>query len=214
MRIGLRLGVTLLVLAAGAAVLHTVPPVKGAVNPSVVFALPATLGAWSGTDGISEGILPLDPSEQSSVRRTYRNGTQVAWISVSQFAGQNDEARRASINKIYPIFNVSLIEKLSLTVSLTGSPASPATLPAVVIHQDFGRLLVTYWHQIENDVYGGEYRYRLALMRDLILKRRADTLLVRIATSATPGRSVADELAVLAELAPSVYAALNTDFRK
>jgi len=210
----LPLGVILLVLAAGAGILHTVPPVKGAVNPAAVFALPVTLGAWSGTDGISEWILPLDPSEQTSVRRTYRNGTHVAWISVSQFGVQNDEARRASINKIYPIQNVSLIEKLSLTVSLTGSPASPVTLPAVVVHQDLGRLLVTYWHQIGNDVYGGEYRYRLTLMRDLIFKRRADTLLVRIATSAAPGRPVADELAVLSDLATSVRAALSTEFRK
>jgi len=57
----------LVVLAAGAGILHTVPPVTGAVNPAAVFALPVTLGAWSGTDGISEWILPLDPSEQASV---------------------------------------------------------------------------------------------------------------------------------------------------
>ena|SRR5438552_30890 len=214
MKIGSRLGVTLLVLAAGAGVLHMVPPVKGAVNPTEVFALPVTLGAWSGTDGISEAILPLDPSEQASVRRTYRDGAHVTWISVSLFAGQNDEASRASINKIYPIHNVSLIEKLSLTVALTGSSASAVTLPAVVVHKDSEPLLVIYWYQIENDVYGGEYRYRLALMRDLIFKRRAHTLLVRIATSANPGRSVSDDLAVLAEMAPPVHAALSTEFRK
>jgi EpsI family protein len=135
-------------------------------------------------------------------------------VSVALFVGQNDAARRASINKIYPLRNVSLVEPVSFTAPLIGPPASPVKLRAVLIHQDSRRLLVAYWHQIGEGVYGNEYAFRLALMRDLIFMRRADTLLVRIATPAGLGRPVADDLAVVAELAPAVYSALRQEIGK
>jgi len=212
MRMGWRLGLTLMLFGAGAAVLHLAPPVKAAVNPVLLFSLPMTLGEWAGSDGVPDDVLPSDPSEKLSVRRTYRSGGHVAWVAVSLFVGQDDEARRGSINKIYPQRNVSLIEAVPFTARLGAPPASPVTLPAVLVHQESEqRLLVAYWHQIGNSVYGNEYGFRLALMRDLIFTRRADTLLIRIATPASRGRPVADDLAVVAGLAPSVYAALQQE---
>jgi EpsI family protein len=214
MKIGSRLGVTLALLTAGALILHTVPPVKGAVNPVSLYALPATLGSWSGVEGVPEEILPPDPSEKLSVRRTYRNGTRVAWISVALFGGQDDETRQASINRIYPQRNASLIEPVPFTLSLAGLPGRSVKLPMVVVHQESGRLLVAYWHQIGNRVYGNEYLFRLALMRDLIFARRADTLLVRIATPGDQESQVTDRLAVVADLAPAVYGALGQEIGK
>jgi EpsI family protein len=204
-----RLGVTLILFAASAVVLHMAPPVKGAVNPVSLFAIPMTLGTWVGAEGVPEEILPPDPNEKISVRRTYRNGNHLAWVSVALFVGQDDDARRASINKIYPRRGVSLIEPVSFAVPLDGSAAGAITLPTVIVHQDSRRLLVAYWHQIGDRIYGNEYRFRLALIRDVIFARRADALLVRIATPAGPAAQVADDLAVVAGLAPSVYAALG-----
>lgn len=214
MRTGWRLGVTLILFAAGAVVLRMAPPVKGAVNPVSLYAVPMTLGSWVGAEGVPEEILPPDPNEKLSVRRTYRNGNHLAWVSVALFVGQDDDARRASINKIYPQRGASLIEPVSFVVALNGSAAGPITLPAVIVHQDSRRLLVAYWHQIGNRVYGNEYRFRLALMRDVIFARRADALLVRIATPAGPAPQVADDLAVVAGLAPSIYAALGQETGK
>jgi EpsI family protein len=208
-RVGWRLGVTLILFAASAAVLHMAPPVKGAVNPVSLYAIPMTLGTWVGAEGVPEEILPPDPNEKVSVRRTYRDGDHLAWVSVAQFVGQDDDARRASINKIYPQRGASLIEPVSFAARLNGSAAGPITLPAVIVHQDSRRLLVAYWHQIGNRVYGNEYRFRIALMRDVIFTRRAETLLVRIATPAGPAAQVADDLAVVAGLATSVYAVLG-----
>jgi len=79
MRTGWRLGVILVLFAASALVLHRVPAVKGATNPVSLFALPMTLGAWAGAEGVPEEILPVDPNEKLSVRRTYRTGGQLAW---------------------------------------------------------------------------------------------------------------------------------------
>jgi EpsI family protein len=213
-RTGWRLGVTLILFAASAIVLRMAPPVMSAVNPVSLYAVPMTLGTWVGAEGVPEEILPPDPNEKVSVRRTYRNGNHLAWVSVALFVGQDDDARRASINKLYPQRGASLIESVSFAVSLDGSAAGAITLPAVIVHQDSRRLLVAYWHQIGNRVYGNEYRFRLALMRDVIFARRADALLVRIATPVGPAPQVADELAVVAGLAPSIYAALGQETGK
>lgn len=214
MKMGWRLGMTLMLFGAGAAVLHLAPPVKAAVNPLLFFALPMTLGEWSGTDGVPDNILPRDPSEKLSVRRTYRGGGHVAWVSVSLFVGQDEDSRRGSINRIYPQYNVSLIEAVPFTARLGAPSASPVTLPAVLVHQGSERLLVAYWHQIGHSVYGSEYGFRLALMRDLIVTRRADTLLIRIATPGSRGRPVADDLAAVTSLAPAVHAALSREIGK
>jgi EpsI family protein len=207
-RVGWRLGVTLSLFASVAGVLHFVPPVRGAVQPVSLYALPTTLGAWTGADGAPEEALPSDPNEKISVRRSYHSGNHLAWVSVALFVDQDDETRRASVNKIYPQRGVSLIQPLPLTMVLDGPPASPTALPAVVVHQGSQRLVVVYWHQIGNQVYGNEYRFRLALMRDIIVARRADALLVRIATSADSQSQEADGLAALARLAPLLYAEL------
>ena len=214
MRIGWRLGVTLILFAAGAIVLRMAPPVKSAVSPASLYAVPMTLGTWVGAEGVPEEILPTDPNEKISVRRTYRNGNHLAWVSVALFVGQDDDARRASINKIYPQRGASLIEPVSFAVPLDGFATGPITLPAVIVHQDSRRLLVAYWHQIGNRVYGNEYRFRLALMRDVVFVRRADALLVRIATPAGPAAQVAGDLAMVAALAPSIHAAISQEFGK
>ena len=81
----------LLLFAASAVVLHRPPTVKGATNPVSLFGLPMTLGAWSGAEGAPVEILPVDPNEKLSVRRTYRKGGQLAWVSVALFVGQDVE---------------------------------------------------------------------------------------------------------------------------
>ncbi len=208
MSTGWRLGVILVVFAAVAAVLRVAPPAKGAVNPSSLLVVPMALGEWSATVGIPEEILPLDPNEKLSLRRTYRNGPQLAWVSVGLFVGQDDEARRASVNKLYPQQRVSRIEPVSFAVSLTGAGAKPVTLPTVIIHQGSQHLLVTYWHQMESRVYGSEYHFRLALMRDLIFARRADSLLVRIAVPVGADGHVRERLDTVGHLAVPLYLAL------
>ena len=214
MRIGWRLGVTLILFAAGAIVLRMAPPVKSAVSPVSLYAVPLTLGTWAGAEGVPEEILPQDPNEKISVRRTYRNGNHLAWVSVALFVGQDDDARRASINKVYPQRGASLIESVSFAVPLDGSAAGPITLPAVIVHRDSRRLLVAYWHQIGNRVYGNEYRFRLALMRDVIFARRADALLVRIALLVGPDGRARESLDTVAPLAASLYAVLAPEGRQ
>ena len=209
MRIGWRLAVTVMLFGLGALALNMPLSVQGTVEPSSLHALPATLGLWTGTDGIPEEYLPSDPNEKSAVRRTYRNGAQIAWVSVALFAGQNNDARRASVNKIYPQRNVSLIEPLSLTVPLNGPSASPVAFPAVALHQEAQRLVVVYWHQIGRQTFGSEYRFRLALTREILFARRADSILVRIAAPAPDSSGTARALETVSTLVPLLYTAMN-----
>jgi len=206
---GWRLAVILGLLAGTAAILYLAPPVTSAVNPFAVYAVPTTLGSWSGVEGVPEEILPHDPNERTSVRRTYRNGEHVAWVSVALFAGQAQAARQSSINKIFPERSVSRIEPVSFTARLNGAAVSSIALPAVIIHQDSRNLLVAYWHQIGAHVYGSEYDFRLALMRDMVLARRADSMLIRIATPLGPKPQLAMDLTMVERLASELYAGLG-----
>jgi len=208
-RIGWRLGVTLILFAVGALALYMPSSVKGTVEPASLHAVPTTLGTWIGADGVPEETLPSDPNEKLAVRRTYRNGDQVAWVSIALFGGQNNDARRASVNKIYPQRSVSLIESLSLTVPLNGPSASPVALPAVAVHQDSKRLVVVYWHQIGRQTFGSEYRFRLALTREILFARRGDSILVRIAVPGTARSGISQALETVSTLAPLLYTAMN-----
>jgi EpsI family protein len=210
---GWRLGVTLALLAAGASVVYLVPPVNGSVNPVGLYALPLTLGAWTGAEGAPNDALPVDPNEQVAVRRTYRSGPRFAWLSVAHFAGQDEEARRASVNRIYPQRGVSLIQPVPFSVTPDGASARAIALPAVVIHLDGRRLIVVYWHQIGRRAYGSEYGFRLALMRNIIFLRRADALLVRIAVPAAADSQVRESLDAAGQLAAPLYAALTGEAR-
>src|ERR1700736_1595650 len=175
MRAGRRLVVVLGLLAATAAVWYLASPVGECASAAALNELPATLHGWTGVDGIPDRILPADPGEAAMVRRTYRNGRRVAWVSVALFTRQDQPDRRASINRIYPEKDVSLVER----VALPG-------VDAVLVSGADRRFLVAYWRQIDRRMYASELRFRLALMRAILFPRRGDSLLLRIAVPAGP----------------------------
>ena len=209
MKTGWRLAVILGLLTGTAAVLYLAPPVTSAVNPVAIYAVPAMLGPWSSVEGVPEEILPLDPNERASVRRTYRNGDRIAWVSVALFVGQDNAARQSSINKIFPERSASRIEPVSFAAKLNAAAESSIALPIVIIHQDSRSLLVAYWHQIGARVYGSEYDFRLALMRDMVLTRRADSMLIRIAIPLDPKPPLAMDLTMVERLASALYVELG-----
>jgi EpsI family protein len=202
---GWRLGIVLGLLAGAAGVVYGMPPVPELGTPGMVDRLPTTLAGWTATDGIPESLLPPDPHEMAAVRRTYRSGERTAWISVALFTGQDDPRRRVSINHVYPDRQVALVEPVDITVALDGS--SPATLRARVIARGRERHAIVYWHQIQRRTYGSEYAFRLALMRRVLVARRGDSALVRIAVPVDQ-MDLARSLGSIVELGPPLHAAL------
>lgn len=188
----------LLALAAGAIVLT--PRVRECPRAAPLEGLPTILAGWTDADGIPDETLPIDPSEVAAVRRTYRSGPRVAWVSVALFTRQDDPERRASINRIYPEQDVSRVERAALPV------ASPRPNAVVVSRRD-RRVVVAYWYQIAGRTYASETRFRLALMREILLARRGDSLLARVAVPVASD-GIAASLASAAELAAALRRAL------
>jgi EpsI family protein len=188
----------LLVLAAGAIVLT--PRVRECPRAAPLEGLPTILAGWTDADGIPDETLPIDPSEVAAVRRTYRSGPRVAWVSVALFTRQDDPERRASINRIYPEQDVSRVERAALPT------ASPRPNAVVVSRRD-RRVVVAYWYQIAGQTYASETRFRLALMREILLARRGDSLLARVAVPVAPD-GIAASLTSAAELAAALRLAL------
>lgn len=200
-----RLGVVLGLLAGAAGVVYGMPPVPEREGPGVLDRLPTTLTGWTATDGVPESLLPPDPHEMAAVRRTYRSGQRIAWISVALFTRQDDPLRRVSVNHIYPEQQVALVEPVDITMALDGS--SRTTLRARVIHRGSEQHAIVYWHQIQRRTYGSEYSFRWALKRRILMARRGDSVLVRIAVPADQA-DLARSLAGIAELGPALHAAL------
>lgn len=207
-----RLGVVLGLLASVAGAMHGLPPVRDREAPALAHVLPSTLGAWTATDGVPEAVLPLDNHEAAAIRRTYRDGQRVAWISVALFTHQDEPLRRASVQHIYPETHVARIEPADLTMALDGR--NPTTVPARLIHRGGRQHVVAYWYQIEGHAYGSDYWYRWALVRRILLDRRADSLLVRIAVPVDRAQGLSSSLSVAAELGPRLYLALADSFRE
>ena len=200
-----RLGIVLGLLAGAAGVAYGTPPVPESETAGVLDRLPTSLAGWTATDGIPESLLPPDPRERAAVRRTYRSGQRIAWISVALFTRQDDPLRRVSVNRIYPEEQVALVEPVDITVALDGS--SPTTLRARVIHRGSEQHAIVYWHQIQRSTYGSEYSFRWALMRRILVARRGDSVLVRIAVPVNQ-TDLARSLGSVAELGPPLHAAL------
>jgi EpsI family protein len=202
---GWRLGIVLGLLAGAAGMAYGRPSVPERATPDMADRLPTTLAGWTATDGVPESLLPRDPHEVATVRRTYRRGERTVWISAALFTGQDDPQRRVSINHLYPDRQLALVEPAAITVALDGS--SPTTLHARVVHRGRERHAIVYWHQIEHRMYGGEYSLRWALVRRILVARRGDSVLVRIAVPVDQA-DLSRSLGSVAELAPPLHAAL------
>lgn len=200
-----RLGIVLGLLAGAAGVAYGTPPVPEREGPAVLDRLPTTLTGWTATNGIPESLLPSDPRERAAVRRTYRSGQRIAWISVALFTHQDDPLRRVSVNHIYPEQQVALVEPVDITIAPDGS--SPTTLRARVIHRGSEQYAIVYWHQIQRRTYGSAYSFRWALMRRILVARRGDSILVRIAVPIDQ-TDLARSLDSVAELGSPLHAAL------
>lgn len=197
-----RFGIVLGLLAGAVGVVYGTPPVPERETAGMLDRLPTALAGWTATDGIPESLLPPDPREMAAVRRTYRSGQRLAWISVALFTRQDEPVRRASINYIYPARRVALVEPVDITVALEGS-----SLRVRVIHRGSEQRAIVYWHQIERRTYGDEYSFRWALMRRLIVARRGDSVLVRIAVPVDQ-TGLGPSLGSVAEIGPPLHAAL------
>lgn len=203
-----RLAVLLGLIGATAAFVALTPQGQDGEGGTKLSAMPVELAGWTSTWDAPEWALPRDPNEGTTVRRTYQRGDRVIWTSVALFTRQNAAGRRPSIDRIYPEKNTSRIDRLTLPVALNGVPGGSLRLPVIIGQKEQQRLVVVYWHQLGGSAYGTEYGYRLALMREVLFRRPAESALVRIAMSMRPTDAMDESLRVASEIAPPLYGAV------
>ena len=188
------------------------PPAAGSSAGLPLYAMPWSIGAWTGTDGAPEAVLPVDPYAVAAVRRTFTRGPDVAWMSAASFERPDDPERRAQVNLLLPQRGATRIEHVPFAVALDGTAATPVT--AVIVHRgDSSSLGVLYWYQVGTRAYGGEYGYRSALLLDLLMGRPGQSTLVRLATPLGAAEPPQRALARLGELAPTLGGALRAEGR-
>ena len=205
-----RLGLVLGLVALAWAGVFFAPEVRERLDSSSLSALPRTLPGWTSVEGTPEWALPVDPHERASTRRTYQRERDTAWVSVALFTRQQEPEHLAAINLIYPEKNTVRIHRLPFSLSLNGSSDRLVGLPAMVVQRSQEqRLLVVYWYQMGHRTFGSEYAYRVALMRDILINRQADMVLVRIATPLAAEESPERALAPFRQIAPAIYAAVK-----
>lgn len=203
-----RLTVLLGLIGATAAFVALAPQGRDGEGGAKLYAMPVELAGWTSTGDAPEWALPRDPSEGTTVRRTYQRGERVIWTSVALFTRQNEADRRPSIDRIYPEKSTSRIDRITLPIALNGVPGSLLRLPVIIGQKEQRQLVVVYWHQLGRGAYGGESGYRLALMREVLLRRPAQSALVRIAMSVRPMEAMDESLRVASEIAPPLYSAV------
>lgn len=209
MRVGWRLPMLLALVGGTGAGLALVPEGRETGGHPAFHAIPLELGGWTSVDGAPDWALPRDPNEQVGIRRTYRRDDRVVWASVAHFARQDDPKRRQSLDRVYPEANVSRIDRIVLPVALNGATNGWVSVPVVIGQRGEERLVVVYWHQLGPRAYGSEYGYRLALMRETLLRRQTDVVLFRLAIAVTGSASLDESFKTVQELAPALYGAAS-----
>jgi hypothetical protein len=205
---GTRLGLVLGLFAATAGAVYLPPPIRDSGVRAALYALPSGVEGWTGSEGVPEAILPLDPHEMGGIRLTFHERTQTGWVSVAWFTHQDDPTRRASIEWILPQRSASRIDRVPLAILLPEPPRA-FVLPAVVIHQPHQLLLVVYWHQIGRYPYGNDYWFRWARLRRMLFMRQGDSFLIRVAIPVSSPEKLPESLKAAENLARAVYRALS-----
>ena len=203
----------LVVALLGVTTLLATPRAPAAGSPSgpPLYALPWSVGAWTGTDGAPESVLPVDANAVNALRRTFARGADVAWMSAASFERPDDPGRRAQVNLLLPQRGATRIEHVPFAIALGGTAPTPVT--AVIVHRGDSSLGVLYWYQVGSRAYSGEYGYRAALLLDLLMRRPGESTLVRLATPLGAGEPPERALARLGELAPALDRALRVEGR-
>lgn len=198
---------TLALLATTGIGIYLTPPLPDTAPLPLAGMMGAIPGSHS-SEGAPEALLPRDPNEKVAGRFTFWKDRGPAFVSVALFTRQDNPARRASINFIYPLRGASLIEGSRLDVALGQNGNERVSLPTVVIHGADTRLAILYWHQIGTHAYSSDYRFRLGLLTRILFARRGDSLLVRVAVPADGPQDVTRALRTAGAIAPLVYQAV------
>lgn len=185
-----RFSMAALLLIAAAGVVVLLPAgVKDAPATVSLVAFSGDLAGWRSGNHVPSEILPSDEGVTEHLLRTYESGPRRIWVSVGYYPNQVEGRRPAARELLFPGRGWSELSERTVRLPLA-TPADatlhatlPATLPAtlVVMRSEARRVGILYWYQLQSRPIASDHWYRLMLLYNRLVHRRADGALVRVA---------------------------------
>jgi len=159
--------------------------VDAAVPRAPLATLPMSLEGWHGVDvGLPPPALQkLGVSEY--VMRRFEKGKEAVWVYVGYYAKQQEGMLPHSPRHCYPGNGFAPIAHRVVPIPVRAPGHADIRPNLYVFAKGSDREVVIYWYQSRGRVVASEYLDRLYLIRDAILRGRADGALIRVSTGAT-----------------------------
>ncbi len=175
-------------------------------------SVPLVLNGWTGRDGHS--VLPVDEGAQESLSRTYWSGSSTMWISIGYYPLQADGRRPAVHALLHPIGLWSQWSERTVHLTLSEKPSASIQASLVVMRAGERELAVLYWYQVGPRSIASGHWYRLVLLYNRVVRRRAEGALVRIASPIPEGATPEAVLVKQTEFLQTFYPDLLRSFSR
>jgi EpsI family protein len=164
-------------------------------SPSSVSYSPITVEGWVGTQDAPGEILPVDPRAKENARWSYRRGDRVIWVAIAVYGTRDNLESRPSVNLIVSERGASDLSQSTTQVGMSSDQGAGFRAKQLIMARPSGHLAVVYWYVLGSKIISDEYRLRLDLLMNSLLRKGENLILVRVATAhptfATPSSSVA-----------------------
>jgi EpsI family protein len=198
-----RLGASAALVAAAIVVAGTAS--EGAVVPlrQSFESFPNRIGPWQGVrESLPSSILDVLRLTNYVNRLYVRSNGIPVWLYVGYYESQRQGQIIHSPQHCLPGAGWTILTHRHVTVALPGR-TEPATINQVLIGKENHRQLVLYWYQERGRIVASEYRARLYMLADSVMRGRTDGALVRI--SAPVGTSEQATLRQMLEFVDTMY---------
>lgn len=154
--------------------------------PGDLKEIPMNFIGWACTEGVSTEGTYLDPGSDLSLSRTCKDGAgQEIFLYIGYFSKHKVGRHVLSPKLHYPDDRWNYARSEYLRVIQEREENKPTWVGSVIIQKGDQRQLLTYWYQVRKEVYSNEYRFRWAMMADILLRQKVEVFVIRIASPLT-----------------------------
>ncbi len=141
---------------------------------------PTRLGAWQGvTDRLAPDVLDVLRVSDYAARLYTASGRLPIDFYVGYYETQRQGQEIHSPQQCLPGGGWSILSRQNLTIAVPGR-GQPVTINNVLVANGEARMIVLYWYQERGRIIASEYKSKLYMIEDAILRNRTDGALVRL----------------------------------
>ncbi|MEM6593453.1 MAG: VPLPA-CTERM-specific exosortase XrtD [Pseudomonadota bacterium] len=178
-------------VAVASALLLTPPP-KGSVPARDSFQLfPRQVGDWSGfTQALDEEVAAVLAADDY-LNATYQAAGEAEAVNffVAWYESQTDGTGIHSPEVCLPVGGWEVWSIDPHPVDMSGTPYGQFDLNRAVIQKGLSEQLVYYWFEQRGKRMTNDYRAKMSVIQDSLMRGRSDGALVRFVTPIGPGES-------------------------